>query len=179
MFLHCFCRTTQFCAGLEEGGKDACQGDSGSPMLRMDQNNGQAMAIGIVSAGIGCALPKLPGLYTRIASYLPWISKQMASSPTVGAPTTPFKPSVTPPTTTKPTASPSIPTKPSVPDFSKLFNTTHSQHHWTIPPNQHTIIINLPIFNQTHHNLHNFTLNPPTATPTVSSSFTVNHTKND
>ncbi|OTF76565.1 hypothetical protein BLA29_008237 [Euroglyphus maynei] len=33
----------------------------------------QYRVVGIVSAGIGCALPKLPGIYTRVESYLDWI----------------------------------------------------------------------------------------------------------
>nr|XP_027204509.1 putative uncharacterized protein DDB_G0277255 isoform X2 [Dermatophagoides pteronyssinus] len=71
----------QFCAGLYEGGKDACRGDSGGPMLERlltyDSINNrmieQYRVVGIVSAGIGCALPKLPGIYTRVESYLDWI----------------------------------------------------------------------------------------------------------
>lgn len=35
--------------------------------------NQKYLLIGIVSAGIGCARPGLPGLYTRVASYVDWI----------------------------------------------------------------------------------------------------------
>lgn len=62
---------------MEEGGKDACQGDSGSPMMKIDPITGQSRVIGIVSAGIGCALPKLPGLYTRVSAFIPWIMQFM------------------------------------------------------------------------------------------------------
>jgi Hint module/Trypsin len=50
------------------GGKDACQGDSGGPLF--DSNKQQ---IGIVSFGLGCALPNKPGIYTRVSAYKDWI----------------------------------------------------------------------------------------------------------
>lgn len=54
------------------------QGDSGGPMIIEDNSDtGRYTLIGIVSAGIGCARPGLPGLYTRVASFLPWIKAQL------------------------------------------------------------------------------------------------------
>lgn len=70
-------KPTQFCAGFADGGKDACQGDSGGPMMMRNETSGQFVLIGIVSAGIGCALPHLPGLYTRVNAFLPWIDDNM------------------------------------------------------------------------------------------------------
>ncbi|KAH7951488.1 hypothetical protein HPB52_009950 [Rhipicephalus sanguineus] len=59
------------CAGLEEGGKDACHGDSGGPLLAL--NNRRYVVVGVVAAGDGCALPRTPGIYTRVTAFLPWI----------------------------------------------------------------------------------------------------------
>ena len=59
------------CAGLEEGGKDSCQGDSGSPLV-IEQGSGWQQ-IGIASWGYGCAAPGYPGVYTRLALYDGWI----------------------------------------------------------------------------------------------------------
>lgn len=38
----------------------------------MVSNDGR-MIIGIVSTGIGCARPGLPGIYTRVTEYSNWI----------------------------------------------------------------------------------------------------------
>ncbi|KAI1305956.1 Plasma kallikrein [Halotydeus destructor] len=65
----------QFCAGFQDGGKDACRGDSGGPMLLKNTTTNKFSVIGIVSAGIGCALKQLPGLYTRVNAFIPWIEK--------------------------------------------------------------------------------------------------------
>ncbi|XP_051173898.1 vitellin-degrading protease-like [Leptopilina boulardi] len=59
----------QICAALPQGGKDACQGDSGGPYVV-----GNSLA-GIVSWGVGCARPKMPGVYTEVSHYRDWIEK--------------------------------------------------------------------------------------------------------
>ncbi|XP_077562673.1 serine protease notopleural [Haemaphysalis longicornis] len=61
------------CAGLAKGGKDSCEGDSGGPLVLKDPKTGQWSLIGIISWGIGCALPNQPGVYTRITHFADWI----------------------------------------------------------------------------------------------------------
>uniref|UniRef100_A0A1L8DQT2 Putative trypsin-like serine protease n=1 Tax=Nyssomyia neivai TaxID=330878 RepID=A0A1L8DQT2_9DIPT len=58
----------QLCAGKEDGGVDACWADSGGPLV-----SPEGILIGIVSTGIGCARPNLPGIYTRVTKYSNWI----------------------------------------------------------------------------------------------------------
>ncbi|XP_050692251.1 trypsin-1-like [Eriocheir sinensis] len=68
---------SHLCAGYENGEKDACQGDSGGPLLTTPDAAGRRTCVGVVSAGIGCGRPHLPGLYTRVSRYIDWILDHM------------------------------------------------------------------------------------------------------
>lgn len=68
------------CAGYPEGGKDACQGDSGGPLLCQHPNDKERWFVGgIVSWGVMCAHPKLPGVYANVPKYIPWILETIAN----------------------------------------------------------------------------------------------------
>ncbi|XP_044580034.1 atrial natriuretic peptide-converting enzyme-like isoform X2 [Cotesia glomerata] len=67
------------CAGYPEGKRDACQGDSGGPLLCQSEDDEERWFVGgIVSWGIKCAHPRLPGVYAYVPKYVPWIREQIA-----------------------------------------------------------------------------------------------------
>lgn len=62
------------CAGYAPGGRDSCQGDSGGPLVATyPDGTKEQVLVGIVTGGVGCALPDMPGIYTFVPHYLPWI----------------------------------------------------------------------------------------------------------
>jgi V8-like Glu-specific endopeptidase len=63
------------CAGYSEGKRDACQGDSGSGLFCRHSDTSQFFVAGLVSFGVQCAKPKLPGVYSSIPHYVDWINK--------------------------------------------------------------------------------------------------------
>ncbi|CAL1527992.1 unnamed protein product [Lymnaea stagnalis] len=77
-----FIANTTFCAGYEEGGKDACTGDSGGPLIC--KRDGKWFAQGISSWGYGCAEYKWPGIYTDVTKYLSWITSGMKQNSNCG-----------------------------------------------------------------------------------------------
>jgi len=67
-------QASMVCAGFAEGGKDACQNDSGGPLIVMD-NSDNYVQVGLVSFGAGCAAPNSYGVYTRVSPYVDWIEE--------------------------------------------------------------------------------------------------------
>lgn len=54
------------------------KGDSGGPLLCRDEEDRNRWFVGgIVSWGIKCAHPHLPGVYAYVPKYVPWILRQM------------------------------------------------------------------------------------------------------
>ncbi len=95
------------CAGLPTGGLDSCQGDSGGPMMAKS-TAGEWRQIGVVSWGKGCALPKYPGVYTRVSAFSAWIKNVMSGDAVVAGSDQPSSaPSTTGPD--QPTSAPSAP----------------------------------------------------------------------
>jgi secreted trypsin-like serine protease len=62
------------CAGHDHALRDACQWDSGGPLVvGAGGAPGAARLVGVVSQGTGCARPEKYGIYTRISRFAKWI----------------------------------------------------------------------------------------------------------
>ncbi|XP_035785996.1 serine protease grass-like [Anopheles albimanus] len=68
----------QMCAGGEEK-VDSCKGDSGGPLgFSVDLVGARFVQYGVVSAGVStCGKVSVPGIYTRVSSYMNWIVENM------------------------------------------------------------------------------------------------------
>ncbi|XP_012876137.1 PREDICTED: vitamin K-dependent protein C isoform X1 [Dipodomys ordii] len=63
------------CAGILGDRRDACDGDSGGPMVALSR--GTWFLVGLVSWGEGCGLLNNYGVYTKVSRYLDWIHSHM------------------------------------------------------------------------------------------------------
>lgn len=60
-------------------GKDACQFDSGGPLIYRDKTTTKQYSAGIVSYGKFCA-SNAPSLNTRTSSFIPWIEQKTGAT---------------------------------------------------------------------------------------------------
>ena len=66
---------SMLCAGLDEGGVDACHGDSGGPLVC--EFNGKWYLEGVTSWGEECALGNKYGVYANVRNLKSWLSTFM------------------------------------------------------------------------------------------------------
>ncbi|KAJ5680088.1 hypothetical protein N7536_011227 [Penicillium majusculum] len=60
---------SMICAGVKSGGKGACQGDDGGPLVDASSKK----QVGVVSWGFGCGKNDQDGVNASTAAYLDWI----------------------------------------------------------------------------------------------------------
>ena len=66
-------RETQMCAGIE--GRDTCKGDSGAPLMLFNTQRCAFEIVGVTSIGSTACGSGLPGVYTKVDSYIDWINE--------------------------------------------------------------------------------------------------------
>jgi len=65
---------TQLCCGSKSEAKDTCQGDSGGPIQIVHKTiHCSYIIVGVTSFGKYCGAINIPGVYTRVSTYKPWI----------------------------------------------------------------------------------------------------------
>ena len=72
--------STEICAGAPDGAKDSCYGDSGGPLVAPADNAQGYVQVGVVSWGVQCGNPALPGVYSRISQLYDWINDTVLSN---------------------------------------------------------------------------------------------------
>ncbi|CAH2062115.1 unnamed protein product, partial [Iphiclides podalirius] len=69
-----FDANTQLCYGDKDKSKDTCQGDSGGPLqLPGGRIHCMYTVVGVTSYGRACGVVGEPGIYSRVAAFVPWI----------------------------------------------------------------------------------------------------------
>ena len=68
---------TELCAAAPGTGRDSCYGDSGGPLVTKAPNRNGYLQLGIVSWGLQCGNPLLPGVYVRVGAFNDWIKQEM------------------------------------------------------------------------------------------------------
>ncbi|XP_042142362.1 plasma kallikrein-like [Ixodes scapularis] len=71
---------TMICAGPKEGGKSACNGDSGGP-LQCSWSDGRYVLAGCTSWGKRCAKRNQPTVFARVSTQLDWIASVAGATP--------------------------------------------------------------------------------------------------
>ncbi|XP_041376632.1 prostasin-like [Gigantopelta aegis] len=66
-------KSTNYCAGYLQGGRDSCGGDSGGPL--QCRVNGKWILAGLVSTGSGCGERGKAAIYTDVAKYRTFIDQ--------------------------------------------------------------------------------------------------------
>ncbi|XP_057717297.1 transmembrane protease serine 9-like isoform X2 [Corythoichthys intestinalis] len=132
------------CAGLSEGGKGGCHGDSGGPMVC--KQGSVWVQSGVVSFGVPCSVPEFPTVFARVSQYQEWISNQTGVDNLPGFVT--FTSSCTDPD--RDVSCPGLPPAPTHPICPPTSPTTNATGPPTSPPTS-------PTTNTT---------NPPTNPPT-------------
>ncbi|KAG8225785.1 hypothetical protein J437_LFUL005592 [Ladona fulva] len=65
--------TTMLCAGVLEGKRDTCEGDSGGPLQFPLDDNCLYEVWGVTSFGKVCTFPNSPSVYSNVWEYISWI----------------------------------------------------------------------------------------------------------
>lgn len=83
--LNLFDGKTQLCTGFVEGGKNACHGDSGGPLLVPNETGTGWQQVGIVSFRMteNCAEPNAYSVYTRVSAFNDFISETVCNRNTM------------------------------------------------------------------------------------------------
>ena len=66
---YCGITENMICAAVSGGGKNSCQGDSGSPLVIGSQ------LVGVVFWGVGCAEDEFPGVYSNVATLRSFVTE--------------------------------------------------------------------------------------------------------